>query len=114
MEWKNIKKKSVKTVMLENYVINIKDKYNLSYEQAKCILDQINHAICMKHIQSNHIKTDGQNSITKIEGINFDDNGKIIFKFNKNNNYLSKNKENIYVIESFNGMWNAYKLVNKI
>jgi len=112
MEWKNIKKKSIKTVMLENYVINIKNKYNISYEKAKCILDQINHAICMKYIQSHHIKTDGKGEITKIDGITFDDNGNFSIKFNKHNNYLSKNKDHIYIIESFNGLWNGYKLVN--
>lgn len=113
MEWKNIKKKTLKNVMLENYVIDIKNKYNLSYDDAKKILDQINHAICMKHIQSSNVKTDGNGKIIKIDGISFTQNGQCRINYNKNNNYLSKNKDNIYIIESFNGLWNAYKMLNK-
>ena len=99
--------------MLENYIISIKDKYKLSYDEAKIILDRINHAMCMKHILSNNVKTDSTGQIIKIDGVSFTDTGKCIIHYNKNNNYLSKNKENIYVIESFNGMWNAYKMTKK-
>jgi len=110
MEWKSIKKKSVKTVVLESYVIDIKNKYNLSYDKAKVILDKINHAICMKHIVSSNIKTDpSTGKIVKIDGVSFTPKGECIISYNKNNNYLSKNKDNTYIIESFNGLWNVYK-----
>lgn len=109
MEWKKIKKKSVKNVMLENYIIDIKNKYNLTYEDAKLILDRINHAMCMKHIQSNHVKTDSTGRIVKIEGVTFTDTGRCNIKYNKNSNYLSKNKDNVCIIQSFNGLWNEYK-----
>lgn len=114
MEWKKIKKKSIKNVMLESYVINIKNKYNLSYDDAKKILNQINHAISMKHIQSNNIKTDKNGKITNIEGISFSDTGICTINYNKNCNYLSKNKDNIQIIESFNEHWNIYKSSNKL
>ncbi len=111
MEWKNIKKKSIKTMMLENYVIDIKDKYGLTYDDAKLILDNINHSMCLKHIQSNNIKLDPvTGKIAKIDGVTFDSKGTCIINYNKNTNYLSKNKENVQTIESFNGLWQQYKL----
>lgn len=114
MEWKKIKKKSIKTIMLENYVIDIKKKYNLSYDSAKIILDKLNHAICMKHIQSNNIKTDNNGKIIKIDGVTFSNDGQCTIHYNKNSNYLSKNKENSVVIESFYGLWCEFKSQNKI
>ena len=109
MEWKHIKKKSIKNVMLENYIINIKNKYNLSFDSAKCILDKINHAICMKYIQSHNVKTNNDGDIIKIEGVTFDEHGNCFINYNKNGNYISKNKDNVCVINSFNGLWNIYK-----
>lgn len=111
MDWKSIKKKNIKNTMLEDYVIDIKKQYNLSFEEAKRILDKINHAICMKHILSSNVKTDPiTNKITKIDGISFDSNGKCNINYNKFSNYQSKNKENICTIETFNGLWRISKM----
>lgn len=97
--------------MLEDYVIDIKKKYNLSFDEAQNILNKINHAICMKHISSSNVKTDKTtNKITQIDGISFDSTGKCHINYNKLCNYQSKNKDNICTIETFNGLWRIHKL----
>ena len=70
-EWCNIKKKNIKDLLIEKYVIDMKKKYNLSIKQAKFLLSIIFISMVFKVITSKDIVySDGR--IQNIESINFD------------------------------------------
>ena len=74
--WNSIKKKSIKTTMIENYVIHIKNKYNLSFCQSNKLLSLIVIGIIFKTITNEDIKyQDGE--ILSINGFQFE-NKKVI------------------------------------
>lgn len=78
--WNAIRKKTVKELLIEKYVINMKKKHSLTYKQSKYLLSLIFIAIVFKVItQKDIIYND--NKIQHIEGIDFKKK-KIIF--NKN------------------------------
>lgn len=69
-EWINIRKKNIKDLLVERYVIDIKNKYSLSIKQAKYLLSIIFIAIIFKVITPNDIEFfDGK--IQRIDGIEF-------------------------------------------
>jgi hypothetical protein len=69
-EWGNIRKKNIKDLLVERYVIDIKNKYSLSIKQAKYLLSVIFIAIVFKVITSKDIEyNDGK--IQNIQGIEF-------------------------------------------
>jgi hypothetical protein len=69
-EWGNIRKKNIKDLLVERYVIDVKKKYSLTVNQAKYLLSVIFIAIVFKVITSNDIVySDGK--IQNIEGIEF-------------------------------------------
>jgi len=77
-EWSNIRKKNIKDLLIERYVIDMKDKYSLSLKQSKYLLSVIFLTIMFKVITSKDIKySDGK--IQNIDGIDFSD-GKINIK----------------------------------
>lgn len=70
--WNSIKKKSVKNILVENYIIDQKKKYNLTFSQIKKLLSIIIIGIIFKTITSSDI--DYSNSkINKINGFEFSD-----------------------------------------
>jgi hypothetical protein len=71
--WKGIKKKNVRNLLIEMFVIDMKHQHSLSVEQSKRLLSIILVAIMFKVILSNNIKYDGS-KIVKIEGLHFKDN----------------------------------------
>lgn len=73
--WNNIRKKNIKDIMFERFVIDMKRQYSLSNKQCKYLLALILIAIIFKTITSKDIiyKDD---KIHSIDGITFD-NGKI-------------------------------------
>ena len=78
--WSNIRKKNIKDLLIERYVLNMKTKYSLSYKQAQTLLSTIFIGLVFKVISVKDIKySDG--IITEIEGISFSDKE---FKFEKN------------------------------
>lgn len=76
-EWTNIRKKSIKDVMYEKYVIDMQKKFSLNSLQTKYLLSLIIIAIMFKAITSKDIVFNG-NKIENIKGITFE-TGKIIF-----------------------------------
>ena len=78
--WSNIRKKNIIDLIIERYVLNMKNKYSLSYKQAQTLLSTIFIGLVFKVISVKDIKySDG--NITEIEGISFSNKE---FKFEKN------------------------------
>jgi len=78
--WSNIRKKNIKDLLIERYVLNMKTRYSLSYKQAQTLLSTIFIGLVFKVISVKDIKySDG--NITEIEGISFTNKE---FKFEKN------------------------------
>lgn len=68
--WSNIRKKNIKDLLIENYVIDMKNKYSLTIKQARDLLSQIFIAMVFKTINIKNINyEDGK--IISIDGIKF-------------------------------------------
>ena len=77
-EWVNIRKKNIKNLLVERYVVDMKNKHSLTIKQAKYLLSVLFIAIVFKVITSDDIEySDG-----KIQNINVIEysNKKIIIK----------------------------------
>lgn len=79
-EWANIRKKNIKDLLVERYVIDMKNKHSLTIKQAKYLLSVIFIAIVFKVITSKDIEYDN-GKIQNIDGIEFTKK-KIIIKRN--------------------------------
>lgn len=78
--WGNIRKKNVKDLLIETYVIDMKNKHSLSMKQARYLLSIIFIATVFKVISAKDIHySDGK--IHAIDGIDFDNN-KVILERN--------------------------------
>ena len=84
-EWGNIRKKNIKDLLVERYVIDMKNKYSLTIKQAKYLLSIIFIAIVFKVITPKDIEY-SDNKIQNIDGIEFTQKNILI-------------KRNIYDIE---------------
>jgi hypothetical protein len=70
IHWSTIKKKSIKDALLEEFVIDMKYKYSLSWEQTRCLLSIITLSINFKIIQCSDIEYRDY-KIHSINGIEF-------------------------------------------
>lgn len=61
--WKDIKKKNIKDILLENYVITLKKKYDLTPTQTKKLFSVINMGFMFKLITNSHVVYDSDKSI---------------------------------------------------
>jgi hypothetical protein len=77
-DWASIRRKNVKDVMFEKYVIEMKYKYSLSSRQCRYLLSVIMLSLMFKTLSSRDIEY-RDNKIHKIEGIDFT-KGKIILQ----------------------------------
>lgn len=69
-EWGNIRKKNIKDLLVEKYVIDMKNKHSLTIKQSKYLLSVLFMAIVFKVITSKDIEySDGK--IQNIDGIEF-------------------------------------------
>lgn len=76
-KWVDIRKKNLKNILLENYVLNLKNEFHLSIEEAKNLLNHINMAISFKIINNKDIEIKYNANlcqITNITGILIDKN----------------------------------------
>ena len=71
--WVSIKKKNIKQLMIENFVITTKRKYGLSTVQAKKILSYIIIGLIFKTIDNNDIDFQ-EGKIISISGFEFEKN----------------------------------------
>tara|TARA_Y100000389_G_C17430794_1_gene502468 strand:+ start:819 stop:1499 length:681 start_codon:yes stop_codon:yes gene_type:complete len=68
--WTDIKKKNIKELLIELYVVRMKKKHSLSLKQSRHLLSVITVALCFKVLTGDDIcYKDGQ--IASIEGIDF-------------------------------------------
>uniref|UniRef100_A0A6C0LYE6 Uncharacterized protein n=1 Tax=viral metagenome TaxID=1070528 RepID=A0A6C0LYE6_9ZZZZ len=75
--WSSIRKKNIKELLVELFVIRMKNKYSLTLKKSRYLLSVIFMAIIFKVITSDDIKySDGK--IYEIEGIKFSKNKVII------------------------------------
>lgn len=76
-EWSKIKKKNIKDVLIERYVVDMKNKHSLTTKQAKYLLSFINTSSVFKLIKTSDIKY-YDNKIHSIKGIEFSDKNIIL------------------------------------
>lgn len=70
MEWENIKKKSLKDILFQNYLIHIKETYDLRDAQIKKLYNLINLGLMLKSIKNSDIIYEN-GKIKDIKGIVF-------------------------------------------
>lgn len=71
-EWSKIKKKNVKELLIERYVVNMKNMYNLSIKQSRYLLSIIFISLIFKVITNQDIEF-CNSKIVNINGIEFSD-----------------------------------------
>ena len=99
--WGNIKKKNIKHLIIENFVIEMKKKYNLSLSQTKELLCYIVIGMVFKTIQNDDIEYyDG-----KIHSINN-------FTFEKNNYKVAKHILNYDTNQTIQQSINKKKMID--
>jgi hypothetical protein len=109
--WSNIKKKNIKDLLIERYVIGMKNGYNLSVKQTSYILSVIYLAIVFKVITSKDIEySDGK--IQYIDGVEFSDKN-IIIKRDIYNINIKVSKEIMSDKKIMNSNWLKYILTLK-
>ena len=70
MEWADIKKKSFRDILFQNFIINAKKNYDLRDSQVKCLYNVINLGLILKSIKNSDI-TYKEGEIKEIKGIVF-------------------------------------------
>jgi hypothetical protein len=105
--WNTIRKKNIKDLLIEKYIIEIKNKHSLSIVQCKKLHSYINIAIILKSITSKDIEyKDGV--ITNIKGISFKKN-QIIYEKDIYNIYDKENRNCILIEKNYmSDSWDKY------
>ena len=70
-DWSKIRKRSIRNIMLENYVSELKQKYNLTIKETRVILSVIKMYITFNHITPSNIIVKN-NKIIDISNCSFD------------------------------------------
>ena len=78
--WNNIRKKNIKDLLIENYVINMKNKYKLSVSHSRKLISTIFIGLIFKVFSVKDINYNN-GVIESIDGITFEDN-KVILERN--------------------------------
>jgi hypothetical protein len=71
-KWIDVRKKNLKTILLENYVLRFRDTHKISIEEVRKLLYQINMAISFKIINNKDIHL-ANNEISNITGVEIDE-----------------------------------------
>ena len=108
--WSNIRKKNIKDLLIERYVLNMKDRYLLTFKQAQELLSHIFIGLVFKVISVKDIKySDGV--ITSIDGITFE-NKKINMEKNIYDNEIEFRK--CILIDKNEMSENWYKYISNL
>ena len=78
--WSSIKKKNIKDILIEKYIINMKNEFSLTIKQCKYLLSTIFIGFMLKILTNSDIVYENER-ILRINGIEFK-TGKIIIKKN--------------------------------
>jgi hypothetical protein len=71
--WNNIRKKNIKDMLIENFVINMKNKYSLNVKQSRKLISSIFIGMIFKVISAKDINYEN-GEIISIDGFSFKDN----------------------------------------
>jgi hypothetical protein len=104
--WNDIRKKNIKEILLEIYVIKMKNQFKLNLKQTQYLFSMILIGIMLKIISSKDIILKNGN-IQKINGINFEI-GKIIFEKDFYNIDSESNTELLFCKKSMIDTWESY------
>ena len=105
-KWSSIRKKNIKDLLIERYVLNMKERYLLSFKQAQELLSHIFIGLVFKVISVKDIKyKDGV--ITSIDGISFE-NKKINIEKNIYDNEIEFRKCVIIEKNEMSENWSKY------
>jgi hypothetical protein len=105
-KWSDIRKKNIKDLLIERYVIKLRRENSLSIKQAKYLLSLISLAILFKIITSKDI-TYEDDEIKNIEGIEIV-NGKIVLKHSIYNIMPSSSPKITVVSKKMSDNWEKY------
>ena len=103
-KWSNIKKKTIKDILLSNYVVEICKEKEVSKNKTNDLLDIITLFISLKILDNNDIIL-SDNKIVKIDGLFFDENMGT-FRFDKHVDFTNNDIE---VIEENKKMISEWK-----
>ena len=106
LEWRSIRGKSLRSLLIEWFVLNKRQKYNLTSKESQCLLQSILTCLSFNVLQSDDI-TMKNGKIKSINGLEFE-NGRV--RFNKAMQYtvkkLTLRKQPTKL--SLSGEWNRY------
>lgn len=105
-EWSDIRKKNIKDLLVERYVVDMKNKHSLSIKESKYLLSILFISMVLKVITSDDIKYyDGK--IQHIDGIEFS-NKKIVIKRNIYDITLDFSQETELNTKTMSENWQKY------
>ena len=104
--WSSIKKKGIKELLIENFVIDMKNKYDLTITQTKKLLLFISTCILFKVIVSSDINYEC-GKIQSIDGITFKPK-KIILEKSLNDCVSDDIQEVIFEKNTMSDLWAKY------
>jgi hypothetical protein len=111
MKWSFIKKKSIKDLLIENYMIKMKKEHHLSEKQVKSAFFYIQTGILFRFITSKDINY-SNGVIENIDGIDFSENN---ISFTKNITEMESSVNKIKFLEknTLSSLWyNLIQMVN--
>jgi len=104
--WSSIRKKNIKNLLIEQYVIRMKEKHNLTIRQARSLLSVISVALVFKAITNKDIEyEDGK--IERIHGISFSD-GNVSLDREIHDSEIISSHELTASKKSFSDLWDKY------
>jgi hypothetical protein len=110
--WVNIRKKNIKDLLIENYVIKMKNSYELTFTQSKHLLSFILISIIFKITTAKDIDfRDGQ--IHSIKGISFKDKEVIIDKDLYDTENMSRATQIVFDKKMMSDNWMKYIEIKK-
>lgn len=104
MQWKSIKKKAIKDLLLQNYIIELKNKFNFKSKVAARALDVINNALYFYKTHNNNDIIYSNGKVIDIVDIIADENGLQNKRISKYDNLDETNTEEDEDDESSNNL----------
>ena len=104
--WGDIRKKNVRDLLIDIFVVDMKTQYELKTQQARYLRSMINTAIMFKAINGDNIQMDN-NVIIKIDGIQIS-KGQIDFDLDMYNNDYTETNTKIDIRKTMFSLWEKY------